>query len=352
MPTLAFKLLRLEKTVPLTISRGTSAHSDVFWLRWDESGVEGWGEAVPFAIDDRPQSIEGIVAAFETHCSWLRTMSAWDRQEIERRLWAENAPSAFIAAVNQSLYDWLGKRLGQPVSRLWGIGGAGGALTFATVGISSPEDAVRRVKRWREAHDVRAFKVKLGSPAGIDADKAMFAAVRAIVPAGFRMSVDANGGWTPSGTRLMAEWLASQGVDHLEQPLARGCERELAALQADSPLPIFVDESCRTAADIPLLAGSVAGINIKLMKCGGLDGALRLLHAARAHGMRILVGCYGSSALGNGCALTLAPLVDYVDLDSHLNLKNDPFKGWTLQEGYLAASALPGFGVSYVEPIV
>lgn len=348
MSALTFKLLRLEKTVPLTISRGTSTHSDVFWLRWEEAGVEGWGEAVPFAIDDRPQSIAEIVSAFEAHGAWLRTMSAWDRHEIERRLWTSNAPSAFIAAVNQALYDWLGKRLSQPVSRLWGLDGSRGALTFATVGISSPEDAVRRVERWRGTHDVRAFKVKLGSPAGIDADKAMFAAVREAVPLGFRMSIDANGGWTPAGARLMAEWLATQGVDHLEQPLARGRERELAAVQADSPLPIFVDESCRTAADLPLLAGSVAGINIKLMKCGGLDGALRLLHAARAHGMRVLVGCYGSSALGNCCALTLAPLVDYIDLDSHLNLKNDPFTGWTMQDGLLAAPALPGFGISHV----
>ncbi len=349
MSSLTFKLLRLEKTVPLTISRGTSTHSDVFWLRWEEEGVEGWGEAVPFAIDENPQSIERIVAAFETHSDWLKTKSAWDRREIELRLWAEGAPSAFIAAVNQSHYDWMGKRLSQPVSRLWGIDGSGGALTFATVGISSPEDAVRRVKRWREAHDVRAFKVKLGSPAGIEADKAMFAAVREVVPSGFRMSIDANGGWTPADAVHMAKWLVNLGVDHLEQPLARGNERELASVQAESPLPIFVDESCRTAADLPALVGSVAGINIKLMKCGGLDGALRLLHAARAHGMRILVGCYGSSALGNCCALTLAPLVDYIDLDSHLNLKGDPFTGWTLLDGCLTASAGPGFGVSHVQ---
>ncbi|MFM9030754.1 MAG: enolase C-terminal domain-like protein, partial [Opitutaceae bacterium] len=114
---------------------------------------------------------------------------------------------------------------------------------------------------------------------------------------------------------------------------------------AASPLPILVDESCRTAADIPRLAGAVAGINIKLMKCGGLDGALRLVHAARAHGMKILVGCYGSTALGNTCAATLGPLVDYLDLDSHLNLSTDPFSGATLRAGRLQLPSLSGFGL-------
>lgn len=345
MSTLSFERLRLEKTVPLTISRGTSTHSEIFWLRWIDEGVEGWGEAVPFAIDERPQPFSAIVEAFETHRPWLETRAAWERQEIDRRLRAADAPSAFIAAVNQALYDWLGRRLGQPVSRLLGFASGASALTFATIGILSPGDAVLRVKKWREAHDVRAFKVKLGSRAGVEADKAMFSAVRAVVPDEFKMSVDANGGWSPSTTVTMAGWLAGQGVDHIEQPLPRGRESDLAAVQADSALPIFVDESCRTAADLPALVGCVAGINIKLMKCGGLDGALRLLHAARAHGLRILVGCYGSSALGNCCALTLAPLADLIDLDSHLNLRDDPFAGWTLKEGLLTASSSPGFGV-------
>ncbi len=349
MSKLTFELLRLEKTVPLTISRGTSTHAEIFWLRWFEEGAEGWGEAVPFAIDERPQPMAAIVAAFDQHASWLQAGSAWKRQEIDRRLREADAPSAFIAAVNQALYDWMGKRVGQPVSRLLGLGEKSGALTFATVGISSPEDAVLRVKKWRDAHDVRAFKVKLGSRAGVEADKAMFAAVRAVVPDSYRMSVDANGGWTPETAVAMAVWLAGQGVDHVEQPLPRGLEHELGAVQAESPLPIFVDESCRTVADLPALVGKVSGINIKLMKCGGLDGALRLLHAARAHDMRILVGCYGSSALGNGCALTLAPLVDRVDLDSHLNLKDDPFGGWTLKEGLLAPTASPGFGISHAK---
>jgi muconate cycloisomerase len=193
--------------------------------------------------------------------------------------------------------------------------------------------------------DVRAFKVKLGSPAGAEADRAMFAAVQAALPAGTRVSVDANGGWSLNTAIAMADWLAARGVDHLEQPLPRGREAELPALRASSALPIMVDESCRTSEELADLVGSIDGINIKLMKCGGLDGALRLIATARAHGLSILLGCYGNTALANTAAAQLGGLVDYLDLDSHLNLADDPFRGAELREGSLHLSTKPGFGV-------
>lgn len=341
-------LQTLKKRVPLTISRGTSTHSRVYWLRWHEEGVEGWGEMVPFAIDDRPQTAEVLEAAIETHRGWLATASAWDRMAIERRLREADAPSALVAAVNLALYDWLGKRVGQPVWRLLGLPATDGPLTSVTIGIAPPEAAALRVQQWLECGVVRAFKVKLGAPAGAAADRAMFTAVQAVLPAGARVSVDANGGWDLETAIAMAAWLAERGVDHLEQPLARGREAELPALRARSPLPLMADESCRSSEELPALVGAVAGINIKLMKCGGLDGALRLIATARAHGLRILLGCYGHSALANTAAAQLGGLVDYLDLDSHLNLADDPFRGAVLHEGRLRLPSYPGFGVTHV----
>lgn len=338
----------LRKRVPLTISRGTSTQSTLLWLRWEEEGVEGWGEAVPFAIDDHPQTLEVLEAAVAEHRSWLEGVSAWERVAIDVRLRALGAPSAFIAAVNLALHDWLGKRLGQPVWRLLGLAPAPGPLTSVTIGIGSPDAAVRRLAQWREVGDVRAFKVKLGAPAGVEADRAMFAALQSAFPAGARVSVDANGGWSLPDAVAMAAWLAERGVDHIEQPLARGNEVSLPALREASPLPIYVDESCRMATELVRLAGSVDGINIKLMKCGGLDGALQLIHVARAQGLRILVGCYGNSALANTAAAQLGGLVDYLDLDSHLNIADDLFRGAELREGRLALADAPGFGVSHV----
>lgn len=348
MSVVTFSFHTCKKRVPLTISRGTSTHTTVGWLRWAEEGVEGWGEAVPFAIDEHPQTVDVLTTAVETHRAWLEQATAWERIEIDRRLRAADAPSGLIAAVNLALYDWLGKRLGQPVGRLLGLPAADGPLTSVTVGIAAPEAAAQRVRLWLASGDVRAFKVKLGSKAGAEADRAMFTAVLAAIPAGMRVSVDANGGWSLATAIEMAAWLAERGVDHLEQPLPRGQENDLAALRATMKMPLIVDESCRTADELVRIAGSIDGINIKLMKCGGLDGALRLVHTARAHGLKILVGCYGNSSLANTAAAQLGGLVDYLDLDSHLNLEDDVFQGAALIAGRLRLSSQPGFGVSHV----
>lgn len=337
---------RFTKRIPLTISRGTSTHTTVGWLRWKQEEVEGWGEMVPVIIDEHPQTPEVLQAAAEAARPWLESSSAWERVAIERRLRAEGAPSAFIAAINLALYDWLGKRTGQPVWRLLGLREDEGPLTSVTIGLQSPEAAVKRVQQWLELGDVRAFKVKLGSPAGADADREMFTAVQTAVPRGCRISVDANGGWSADTAITMAAWLAERGVDHLEQPLARGAEAELSRVHAASPVPILVDESCRNSGELVRLIGSIDGFNIKLMKCGGLDEALRLIAIARAYGLRVLIGCYGNTALGNTAAAQLGAWADYLDLDSHLNLADDPFRGAELCEGRLKLTHAPGFGVT------
>jgi L-alanine-DL-glutamate epimerase-like enolase superfamily enzyme len=341
------QVVTLEKRVPLTISRGTHTHSEIVWLRWREDGIEGWGEAVPFSIGDRGGTVADIVTALASVRESLRQSSAWDRVVLEQNLRNNRVSSALVSGLNQAMLDWLGKKLGQPVWRLFGLTPRAGPLTSATIGIAAPDAARHRVRLWRASGDFRAFKIKLGSPAGLAADRAMFEAVRDEVGPGIRLSVDANGGWSVADACAMSAWLAERGVDHVEQPLARGQEAELPRVRAACSLPVFVDESCCTSRELAALIGRVDGINIKLMKCGGLDEALRLVATARAHGLRILVGCYGSSALGNTAAATLGPLVDCLDLDSHLNLKDDPFQGAALEAGWFSLPAAPGFGVTH-----
>jgi L-Ala-D/L-Glu epimerase len=348
MALITTKILQLEKRFPLTIARGTLTHSDVLWLRWSEDGVDGWGEAVAFNVGDYRNTIEDVADGLAARMDWLSAASAWQRFAIERRLREETAPSALIAAISQALLDWTGKRAGLPVPRLLGLTGAGqGPVTSVTIGISSPEAARERVRQWRTVGDVRAFKIKLGAPAGIAADQAMFDAVRTEAGAAVRLSVDANGGWNVEDACRMSAWLAERGIDYLEQPLARGREAELPTVRAASRLPVFVDESCFTSADVAALAGRVDGVNIKLMKCGGLDEAFRIVATARAHGLQLMVGCYSNTALGNTAAATLGPLVDHLDLDSHLNLKDDPFKGAAFRDGRLELPISPGFGISH-----
>jgi L-alanine-DL-glutamate epimerase-like enolase superfamily enzyme len=170
-------------------------------------------------------------------------------------------------------------------------------------------------------------------------------AVKQAAPHISQVSVDANGGWNLEQAVTMAKWLADQGVTYLEQPLAKGQEGDLPELYHQSPLPIFVDESCFTSYDLLPLSDRVHGVNIKLMKSGGLSEALRMIHTARACGLKVMFGCYSDSALANTALAHLSPLVDYVDLDSHLNLVDDPFSGADFQQGRVVPTAQPGLGV-------
>ena len=143
----------------------------------------------------------------------------------------------------------------------------------------------------------------------------------------------------------MLPWLAARGVEFVEQPLPRGQEADLPALFQDRPLPLYVDESVRIARDVPPLAHCVDGVNLKLMKCGGIREALRIIHTARACGLKVMIGCMSETSLAISAAAQLAPLADALDLDSHLNLNPDPFTGACYQDGRVVPNREPGLGV-------
>ncbi len=335
----------VNKRFPLTISRGTTSQTTNIWVQVEQEGIEGWGEASPFSIvNENRQTTEILFEALETIAPILETFTPWEVQKIERLLMEQKVPSAAWAAIDMALHDWVGKRVGVPLWRLWGLNRRRIVPTSATVGINSPEGARQRVRDWIPFTGGGVLKIKLGSPAGIEADREMLLAVREEAPQA-QLSVDANGGWSLDDAVKMCDWLASQDVRHVEQPLAIGQEEQLPTLYERSPLPIFVDESCFTSYDIPKLADRVHGINIKLMKSGGLSEAMRMVHTARACGLQVMFGCYSDSTLANTAASHLAPFADYLDLDSHLNLVDDPFIGATIQHGRLIPNELPGLGV-------
>ncbi|MBD2168703.1 dipeptide epimerase [Calothrix membranacea FACHB-236] len=343
---LQVKIFTVNKRFPLTISRGTTAQTTNVWVSISQDGIEGWGEASPFGVGNHSQSTEKIKEALQEIAPILQPFSPLQRQQVEQALIAVQAPSAVRAAVDMAMHDWLGKLVGLPLWQLWGLDRHLIVPTSVTIGINSPAGAKARARDWLEFTDVRVFKVKLGSPDGIDADQKMFLAVREEAP-NLEFFVDANGGWSLPDAIAMTSWLADLGIKYVEQPLPRGQEQSLAELKARSPLPIFVDESCFTSTDIPQLANYVDGINIKLMKSGGLTEAMRMVHTAKAYGLQVMFGCYSDSSLANTAAAQLAPLADYLDLDSHLNLINDPFTGALIQEGRVLPNDLPGLGVQH-----
>ncbi|TFI52385.1 dipeptide epimerase [Mastigocladus laminosus UU774] len=338
------EIFTVNKRFPLTISRGTTAQTTNVWVKISDDGVEGWGEASPFSVGTYPQSTEIIKDTLQQLAPTLQAYSPLEKQQIEQIFTTAKVPSAARAALDMAMHDWLGKRVGLPLWQIWGLDRNAIAPTSVTIGINSPAGAKARVRDWLEFLDVRVFKIKLGSPEGIDADQKMFMAIREEAPTQ-ELYVDANGGWNLEDATYMCSWLADWGVKYVEQPLAKGQEKNLAELKMRSPLPIFVDESCFTSTDIPQLAKIVDGINIKLMKSGGLTEAMRMVNTARANGLQVMFGCYSDSALLNTAAAQLAPLADYLDLDSHLNLIDDPFTGAFVQAGKIIPNDLPGLGV-------
>ena len=345
----------VHKRVPLTISRGTTSGSTNVWLRISANGIEGWGEGSPFSIGDKRQTTEQIEGDLKSLASDLQSYHPLQRQAVESLLRESNICSAARAAVDVAMHDWLGKFSNLPLWQLWGLECDGVASpaenrispTAVTVGISSPQDAVIRLQKWCAQQQVASVKIKLGAPAGIEADQAMFEAVLTAVPTGAKISIDANGGWNLSDAIAMSHWLQERGVTYLEQPLAVADDAQLPELYKNSALPIFIDESCFTVVDIPRLAHCVHGINIKLMKCGGLSEAQRMIHTAKACGLQVMFGCYSDSAISNTALSHLSPLADHLDLDSHFNLKDDPFTGAQLRNGALIPNSKPGLGLSY-----
>lgn len=344
----------VHKRFALTISRGTTAQTTNIWVRIEHDGIEGWGEASPFSVGGQPQTTEAIARSLQAIAPLLRALSPLERQRIDRLMTETRLPSAACAALDLALHDWVGKRANLPLWQLWGLERERIVPTSVTIGISSPQDAKQRVLNWlgkgtiaAPLQEIQALKVKLGNPDGIAADKAMLLAVKEAAPHISQISVDANGGWSVDTALKMAFWLADQGVTYIEQPLPKGQEADLAKLYYQSPLPIFVDESCFTSRDIPLLIDRVHGINIKLLKSGGLTEALRMIHTARAFGLKIMFGCYSDSSLLNTALAHLSPLADHLDLDSHLNLLDDPFVGAGFENGRVVPNNQPGLGVRF-----
>lgn len=269
--------------------------------------------------------------------------------EIYQRGRDSNLPACALAALDMALWDWSARKAALPLYQLLGLG-MPRVPTSITLGICSPEEVRERIPQLLDGSGIKALKVKLGSPEGIHADQAMFAQVVENIrryPVSVR--VDANGGWSVKQAQVMMKWLAERDVEYIEQPLEEGCEHELPILYKNRPLPIFVDESCRFADDIPKWANAVDGVNLKLMKCGGITEALRIIERAHTFKLKTMIGCMSESSLAISAAAALGGALDYIDLDSHLNLDPDPCSGARLIDGIVTPNQLPGHGAQIID---
>jgi L-alanine-DL-glutamate epimerase-like enolase superfamily enzyme len=331
MITLRHYRQELELTHTFRLARGASDVRQTLVLELEEEGLMGLGEAAP--IDRYDQDCASAARAAEAMAQHLTSPLAYDSAASSVAVPGEVAAEA---AMDMAVCDLAGKKLGVPLYELMGIDPRQAPVTSFTIGMDTPEVMEAKV---REAGEYEVLKIKMGS----DEDRQILEAVRGVTDRPLR--VDANEGWTLEGAQSRLEWLESMGVELVEQPLPAGQLEEMRELRRLSPLPLFADESVYRAADIPRLAGAFDGINIKLMKCGGLGEARRMIAVARAHGMQVMLGCMVESSLAITAAAHLSPLVDFADLDGNLLIDNDPFVGVTVKGGRLVLPEGPGLGV-------
>jgi len=335
------EVVTVHTTHPFVIARGGSSEWRVVWVRLvDADGMEGWGEAAPSRFYG--ETADTVVAALER----LRPIiEAADPSAIEALEQAMVHALRFNAAarcgVSAALHDLMGKRLGVPLWKLWGLTPSATPRTSFTIAIAADDETLRARVREAVAAGYPILKVKLGS----DHDRRIIQLVREVAPEAI-LRVDANAAWTPKQTLSMAPVLRELCVEFIEQPLPPHDLEGLRFVRTHCDLPIVADESCLVATDVAQLAGVVDGVNLKLAKCGSLREALRIIHTARAHGMMVMAGCMIETSLGITAAAHLGPLLDAVDLDGAALLRDDPFTGATITNGNVALPTAPGLGVT------
>ena len=334
MPSISIRQRALDLRLRhvFRIARGGSATRTNVLLEAEYDGHVGLGEAAP--ILRYGQNWETAGRALEAMAGRVDDPRAYAMAAARAAVPGEAAAEA---ALDMALHDLAGKRLGAPLYEVLGLDPKATPQTSFTIGLDTPDVVVRKV---REAADYPILKVKMGS----DDDREVLTAVRDTTNRPIR--VDANEGWTPAEALARLEWLHSLGVELVEQPLPAAMIAETRELRRHSPLPFYADESVHRAADIPPLAGAFDGINIKLMKCGGIGEALRMIAVARAHGMKIMLGCMIESSIAITAAAHISPLVDTADLDGNLLLDHDPFVGCRVEGGKLILPDGPGLGVT------
>ena len=333
---LTVRPIRIHPVHAFTIARSSHVRYDNVVVEVEEDGLTGFGEAAPSAYYGETQAT--VLAALEAlrplieeaHPLEVRSLEA----ALERRLGGNGAARA---AVSAACHDWRGKRFGAPLYRLLGLGLDTIPPTSFTIAIASPGEMAERAAA---AGAFRVIKVKLG----FEGDERALERVAGAV-GDRRVRVDANAGWTRKSALRKLRLLEELGVELVEQPLPAEDVEGLAALRAAARLPIVADESCVTARDLRRVAGAVDGVNVKLAKAGSVGEALRLVEGARALGLSVMLGCMVESSLGIAAAVHLSPLVDWVDLDGHLLVSDDPFRGLSLEDGRVLPSEEPGLGV-------
>ena len=318
-----------------TIARQSRDVEEVVHVQLEHDGLVGYGEGAP--VDYWGETPESLLGFLEEEAPALIGGDPFALEYVDQRLALRPGEQGAKQALDGALHDWVGKRLGQPVWRILGLAPTSPATSY-TIGIDSVPGTVDRTRR---AEGYRFLKVKVGGPD----DLARLEAVRENSDA--RIRIDGNEGWTLEIARELMPRLRELEVEFVEQPFPVADVDSYRALrELPERIPVILDESVRGLADVGRAAGIADGINIKLAKSGGIREGLRMIHAARALDLQVMIGCMIESELGISQSVQIASLVDHVDLDGHLLISDAPFSGLGFRDGGVVASAEPGLGVT------
>ncbi len=333
---MSFEPYELQLRHVFTVSSYSRKTTPGVQVKLEYEGITGYGEAsMPPYLG---QSVD-TVTAFLRKVDLTRFSDPFCLEDILAYVDSLSpGDSAAKAAVDIALHDLVGKLLGAPWYRIWGLDPAKTPDTTFTIGIDTP-DVVR--EKTRECADrFNILKVKVG----LDNDKEMIRTIREITD--LPIAVDANQGWKDR-SRALDEiyWLKENGIVMVEQPMPKERLDDNAWISERSPLPIFADEAVQRLSDIPSIKGAYHGINIKLMKCTGMREAWKMLNYARAEGMKVMIGCMTETSCAVSAAAQLSPAVDFADLDGNLLISNDLFDGMKVEAGRIVLPDRPGIGV-------
>jgi L-alanine-DL-glutamate epimerase-like enolase superfamily enzyme len=331
-----FKPYDLQLKHVFTIASNSRTSTPVVLTQIEYEGIIGFGEA----------SMPPYLG--ESHETVLKFLSMVDLSGFKDPFLMEDilsyvgglAPGNYAAkaSVDIALHDLVGKILGKPWFKLWGLDPSKTPNTSFTIGIDTPEVIKQKVA---EADIYKVLKVKLGA----GTDKEIINTIRMVTNK--PICVDANQGWKDRSYAIdMVNWLKDKNVLFVEQPMPKTQAEDIAWLTQNSPLPIIADEAVQTEKDLMQLKGVYSGINIKLMKCGGMNSAYKMAQIAKVMGMKVMIGCMTETSCAVSAAAQLSPLADWADLDGNLLINNDCYDGMKIIDGKVTLDERPGIGIT------
>lgn len=334
MLQLKYQSSELAFEYPFTTHKGTKTHQKALIVSLGLAGMTGYGEAP--AIPYYHITVEEMVQSLESKRSMIERYALTDPGRFWHFLHHLLPNQNFlICALDIAGWDLFAQMQRQPLYKLLGLVWENLPLTDYTIGMDTTENMIAKVR----AHPMPIYKIKVGGADDID----KLRAIRAITDAPFR--IDANEGWTFEEAKLLLPELQQLGVQLVEQPLNRMEQEAMKELKVLSPIPLYADESCVTEVDVKKCAEGFDGINIKLTKCGGITPALRMIKEARTLGLRVMMGSMNECTIGTAAIANMLPLLDEVDADGPLLLKEDKAEGLTYENGVIKLSGRNGLGV-------